>query len=101
MTKTAAEAEERRAWEWIHAQCEAHGVTWKTLSLAEQRDLTRAIPCNLRCWRVGGAVDTTPGQPCPECGRPVPHLSLWERLVDDEHGPMDPHVLRTVDGREI
>lgn len=88
----------RRAQEWLLALCKEHGVEWDGLDKSTQNGLVRSIPCNVRCWRVGGPVDTTPGEPCVECGRPVPVQTLWERLLDNAHDPMDPSPSRAVEG---
>lgn len=69
--------------EWVAAYCEKHGLDWGKLSLSERRDITRAIPCTVRCWRVGVAVPGTPGNPCEECGAPIPIPTAWERLITD------------------
>lgn len=81
--KLSDDPDVRRAQEWLLARCEEAGVTWETLQLMDRNRLIRSIPCNIRCWRVGGPVDTTPGEPCVECGRPVSVPTLWERLLDD------------------
>lgn len=55
--------------EWVDNFCRKRGLDWDKLSFADQRDITRAIPCTIRCWRVGQAVNVEPGRTCPECGR--------------------------------
>jgi len=72
------------AMQWVHARCGELGVVWSQLDGRAQREITREIPCRIRCWRVGVPVDTQPGNPCEECGSPVPIPSLWERLLDDD-----------------
>jgi hypothetical protein len=69
--------------EWVAAYCQRNGLTWEKLEIPERRAITRSIPCNVRCWRVGGPVDTVPGEPCEECGSIVPLPTAWEKIVTD------------------
>lgn len=66
--------------EWVAQYCAKQGYDWDTLSPGIKASITREIPCSVRCWRVGEPVDSPPGSPCVECGRPVPVPSAWERL---------------------
>ncbi len=38
-------------------------------TITERRDRLRAIPCNIRCWRVGVPSEYVNGK-CVECGSP-------------------------------
>lgn len=71
------------AEEWVAGYLEANELDWDKLTNAEQFRVTMHVPCNIRCFRVGGAVGVKPGEPCPECGKPRPLLTSWERLLDE------------------
>lgn len=70
------------AKEWIANYLEANALDWDKLTKGEQFQITRLVPCNVRCFRVGGAVDVKPGEECPECGNPRPLLTSWEILLE-------------------
>jgi hypothetical protein len=70
--------------EWVAAFCKEHDLDWSKLDISDRRAITRAIPCNIRCWRVGEPVETVRGEPCPECGTPVPKLTAWEKIAIGE-----------------
>lgn len=68
------------AREWLGAWLERRGFDWEKLTPAERFLLTREIPCFIRCWRVGVAVDVKPGERCSECGKLCPKPTFWEKL---------------------
>jgi ribosomal protein L37E len=69
--------------EWVHDYCRQRNLIWKSLSPTDQNAIARLIPCNVRCWRVGVAADTVPGEPCPECGWPVPKQATYWKLLEN------------------
>lgn len=69
---------------WVAKFCDDHGLEWDKLDVADRRAVLRAIPCNVRCWRVGVAVETKPGEPCSECGHPVPLPTAWDRVQGED-----------------
>lgn len=71
------------AEQWLDGYLEANGIDWEKLTKGERLKLTMHIPCNIRCWRVGGPVEVKPGESCPECGLERPLLTVWERLLED------------------
>jgi hypothetical protein len=68
---------------WLDGYLEANGIDWDKLTKGEQFKITMLVPCSIRCFRVGGAVDVKPGEECPECGKERPLLTVWERLLED------------------
>ena len=66
--------------EWAARYCEIRGLDWDKLDLPDRRVITRAIPCHIRCWRVGVSVEIPAGEVCPECGRAP---SKWDHLEND------------------
>jgi hypothetical protein len=74
--------------EWLTEFLREQNLDWEKLSPGERTSVLIQIPCNVRCWRVGGAVDTTPGKPCPECGSPVPIPTVWEHFQQDSLKPV-------------
>lgn len=79
MTKDEQEA----VLAWISRFCKARSLDWRKLSPVQQDGVLRAIPCTIRCWRVGEPCDVSPGENCPECGRPVPKNSTFLRHLDN------------------
>jgi hypothetical protein len=63
--------------EWLGDFIEANQLDWEKLTKGERFQVTRMIPCNVRCFRVGGPVSVDPGQECPECGKERPLLTNW------------------------
>ncbi len=47
--------------EWVARYCEIRGLDCDKLDLPERRTITRAIPCIVRCWRVGQPVGIPAG----------------------------------------
>jgi hypothetical protein len=74
---------DRAAGQWIKDYCSARQLDWEKVMASDGLTLTRLVPCNIRCWRIGGPVDTTPGEPCAECGRPAAVPTIWDHLVSD------------------
>jgi hypothetical protein len=68
------------AREWLQKFIEDNQIDYDALSPSQRFLLMREIPCNIRCWRVGGAVTTVGGEPCPECGSPVPKPTAWDKI---------------------
>lgn len=71
------------AIQWIKNYCKENLIDWSKLTKGEQFKITMTVPCTIRCFRVGGVVDVTPGQPCPECGKEAPIPTLWERISEE------------------
>lgn len=67
--------------EWVATYCEKFNLKWEELSIPERRRITCSIPCAIRCWRVGVAVEGKPGEPCEECGSPHPIPNAWQRII--------------------
>lgn len=74
---------DHNAWAWIMSNVQLHGVALEDLTPGQIFALTRRVPCRIRCWRTGIAVDTAPKGRCPECGKPQA-TSLWERLTEED-----------------
>ena len=66
--------------EWMAGYLSQHDIDWDKLTAAERFKLTMLIPCTIRCFRIGDAVDVKPGEDCPECGHEVPLLTSWEKI---------------------
>ncbi len=64
----------------LEEQLAKHGIDWNKLTPGERFQLTREIPCWLRCWRVGVAIPCKPGDVCPECGKTQDKLTSWEKI---------------------
>jgi hypothetical protein len=79
-----SEPEPTPAQLWVMQFCEANQLVWDELSPFEKLQVTRQVPCKVRCWRVGAPVDTTPGEPCPECGQMVPTPTVWEHVTNPQ-----------------
>lgn len=76
--------------EWIGNYCKARGLDWSTLSCVERTRITMFVPCSIRCWRIGGAVDVAPDKPCPECGKiNRVHIPTRYELIADGWLPED------------
>ena len=69
--------------EWVAKYCAQRGLDWDKLDLPQRRAITRAIPCAIRCWRVGTPVDVAPGERCPECGRWRGFPTALERVLSE------------------
>lgn len=74
------------AGEWIAAYCERHGLDWEQLTKGERFGIGMLVPCEIRCFRVGVAIDVKPGEKCPECGKGRPPRTRYERLREDDPG---------------
>jgi len=72
------------AGEWVAEFCKRQGLDWEQLSKGERFLITREVPCNIRCWRIGGAVTVAPGEKCPECGKERPVRTRYERMLEGE-----------------
>jgi hypothetical protein len=72
--------------QWLGRFCDEHDLQWEALSKGQQFQLMMRVPCTIRCFRIGGAVDPMRvGDRCPECGRPHEEdpfepKTFWERL---------------------
>lgn len=68
---------------WIEDFLRKNRLDWESLSDRDRGIIVRRIPCTIRCWRIGDAVEVEPGKPCPECGRPhEPEVAgRWEQLM--------------------
>jgi len=75
--------------EWLERFCQENNIDFNSLSLGDRFQLTRKIPCTVRCARIGaGVFPLDIGERCPECGAlyegdpyfdPKPS---WDRLTD-------------------
>lgn len=63
--------------EWVRNYCRTEGIDWSALTPGQRFQVTRLIPCSIRCFRVGEPVEVGPGQTCPECGKPEPQVISW------------------------
>jgi len=61
---------------WLEQYCRWQRLDWQKLSSPEKSQVLRQVPCTLRCWRIGDAVDGQLGKPCVECGFPIKDLLL-------------------------
>lgn len=68
---------------WIEAHIAAKGLDKDTLTKADWFLLSREVPCEIRCWRIGEPVYIAPGEVCPECGKLRPAPSVWDRLLNE------------------
>lgn len=75
------EEEQLAARKWLAEHLEREGIKWDSLSKAQQFQMVMQIPCHIRCFRCGEPVDVTPGEECPECGKPRPKLSQWDHIL--------------------
>lgn len=66
--------------EWMADFCQTNGIAWQKLTKGQQFQLGMRIPCNIRCFRVGGPVDVEPGKPCPECGQRQPTKTRYDHI---------------------
>ena len=74
-----------QAQEWIGRYCAKHNIDWENLSVGERTRVAMLCPCTIRCWRVGQAVDVSPGEPCPECGRKnYQRMTRYDVLLADD-----------------
>jgi hypothetical protein len=55
--------------EFLKEKCQEFGVKWEDLTAGQRFQMAMLVPCTLRCFRVGGAVDVKLGEKCPECGK--------------------------------
>lgn len=55
--------------EFLKEKCREFGVEWKDLTAGQRFQMAMLVPCTLRCFRVGGAVEVKIGEKCPECGK--------------------------------
>jgi hypothetical protein len=76
---------EAKAEAWVNDFCVNQGITWDKLTPGQQFSVLRAVPCTVRCARIGEPVEVAPGEDCPECGKPHPPLlTQWERLLKED-----------------
>jgi len=57
------------AEEWIAAYCKAKKFDWQKMTVGQQLQVTKRVPCTIRCFRVGQPIDVPVGEACPECGK--------------------------------
>lgn len=76
--------EEAKVQEWLKEHLVAGKVDPNNLTAGQWLQISRVIPCQLRCWRIGAPVDVKPGSYCPECGRFYPKTSRYELLVQED-----------------
>lgn len=79
---------------WIIAFCERNNIEWDKLSGVDKNRIAREMPCNVRCWRVGVPVETTPGKPCAECGHPAPLPTVWDHILAEDDGMVPARLLK-------
>lgn len=77
------EEEKRAAADWVESFLKNHGLTWDALSPGQQTQVLRAMPCTIRCWRIGAPCDVLPGDPCPECGKVLPKQATFFKRLDN------------------
>lgn len=70
------------AEQWIVDYLKARDLEWEGLTPAERFRITMQVPCQIRCFRVGVAIDVQPGEKCPECGKERPVLTRYERMLN-------------------
>jgi hypothetical protein len=66
--KTYKEAS-RKAAEWLEAWAAEEKVDLTSFSPGQRFVAAMKVPCSIRCWRVGDAVEVEPNSRCPECGK--------------------------------
>lgn len=71
--------------EWIAKRCLELGVVWEKLTAVERSQILGGVPCSIRCWRVGVAIDVAPGEVCSECGARAkePVVSRIDHILAD------------------
>jgi hypothetical protein len=68
------------AEEWLDAFLKARCIDWEKLTPGQRFKITMMIPCSIRCFRVGGAVDVGPGEVCSECGTKQDLPTSWDMI---------------------
>lgn len=66
---------------WLTNYCLDHDIDWTKLSKAELFQLSMIVPCTIRCFRIGGSVEVSLGEKCPECGKvhnPPPRVTKYD-----------------------
>jgi hypothetical protein len=71
---------ELKAREWLGGWLKARNIEWDSLTKAQQFLATGAIPCAIRCWRVGVPTGAKPGERCNECGRMQDKRTSWDMI---------------------
>ena len=66
--------------EWVNDFCKAHDLDWTKLTAGDRFKITMLVPCAIRCFRVGEAVDVRPGDVCPECEHRQDLQTSWEKI---------------------
>jgi hypothetical protein len=66
---------------WLEEYFLRHHLDPDNLTSPEWFNISRVIPCHIRCWRIGAPVDVKPGTPCPECGKLRPLPTRYDRLM--------------------
>lgn len=59
----------RKAAEWLEAWAVEEKVDLKSFSPFQWFTAAMKVPCYIRCWRVGDAVEMDANSRCPECGK--------------------------------
>jgi len=82
-TSVRRDAADKAAAVWLDTYIAAKEMDRDRLTKADWFLLTREVPCEIRCWRIGEAVEVSPGESCPECGKMRPAPSVWDRILDE------------------
>lgn len=73
--------------EWVGDYCDRNNIDYGTLTKAERFKITALVPCNVRCFRVGGPTSAEMGSDgvpvCPECGQEMEIPTFYQRIRGD------------------